>query len=214
MGQHNYTEFITNNVSNIPYGQPFPTDTIAKAMAEAYGVPIQKVKPIANVMLKRMKDKGLVERFQKGIYYRAKQTVFGKARPSEELLEAQTLIRYGDEIIGYETGFSLMNKMGLTTLVPKKSEVATNAYRKKINDKFISVTKPVIRVNADNFAYLQLLDVIKHLPEAPVDAEKPEVLLRNFVKKNNLDPIRMLTYARQHYPKKTLLKVVDLLVER
>jgi len=63
----------------------------------------------------------------------------------------------GDEIIGYETGFSLMNKLGLTTQVPKRREIATNAYRKNIDDRFIIVRKPVITVNTGNFRYLQTL---------------------------------------------------------
>jgi len=203
-----YGEFIINKIADIPYGQPFQTDIIAEAMAEEYAIPVHKAKPITNVTLKRLADKGQIERFQKGVYYCA------KARPSAETLEAQLLIRRGDDIIGYETGVSLMNQMGLTTLVPKKREIATNAYRKIINDEHIIARKPVITVNAGNFRYLQLLDVIRDLPEAPVDAENPKALLHAFAEKNVLDTVEALTYARQHYPQKTLLNLVDVLVER
>ncbi|MFZ3131343.1 MAG: DUF6088 family protein [Desulfosporosinus sp.] len=209
-----YGEFITKKIADIPYGQAFQTDIIAEAMAEEYKVPIQKAKPITNVTLKRLADRGLIERFQKGVYYRARQTVFGTARPSEELIEAQLLTRRGDEIIGYETGFSLMNKIGLTTLVPAKREIATNAYRKNVDDRFIIVRKPVVTVNAGNFRYLQFLDVIRDLPEASVDAVNPKAILHSFVEKNELDPVKALTFARQNYPQKTLLNLVDVLVER
>ena len=209
-----YGEFIMNKIADIPYGKPFQTDIIAKAMAEEYAIPVQKANPITNVTLKRLADKGLIERFQKGVYYRAKQTVFGKVRPSAETLEAQLLICRGDDIIGYETGVSIMNKMGLTTLVPKKREIATNAYRKNINDKYIIARKPVITVNAENFRYLQLLDVIRDMPEAPVDAENPKALLHAFAEKNGLDTVVVLTYARQHYTQRTLLNLVDVLIEK
>lgn len=214
MEHRTYGEFLTNKIADFPYGQAFQTDVIAEAMAEEYKVPINKAKPITNVTLKRLADRGLIERFQKGVYYRAKQTVFGKARPSEELLETQLLTRRGDEIIGYETGFYLMNKLGLTTLVPKKREIATNAYRKNIDDRFIIVRKPAVTVNAGNFRYLQFLDVIRDLPEAHVDAENPKALLYAFAERNGLDTVKALTYARQHYPQKTLLNLVDVLVER
>ncbi len=115
MERFTYGEFITNKIADIPYGQAFQTDIIAESMAEEYAIPAHKAKPITNVTLKRLADRGLIERFQKGVYYRAKQTAFGKARPREELLEAQLLTCRGNEIIGYETGFSLMNKIGLTT---------------------------------------------------------------------------------------------------
>lgn len=214
MERFTYSEFITNKTADIPYGQLFQTDIIAEAMAEEYAIPVHKAKPITNVTLKRLADRGLIERFQKGVYYRAKQTVFGKARPSEDTLEAQLLTRRGDEIIGYETGLSIMNKIGLTTLVPKKREIATNAYRKNVDDRYIIARKPVISVNAGNFRYLQLLDVIRDLPEAPVDAENPKALLHAFAEKNGLDTVETLTYARQHYPQKTLLSLIDVLVER
>lgn len=208
-----YGEFIKKKLADIPYGQPFQPDIIAEAMAREYAIPAHKAKPITNVTLKRLADRGVIERFQKGVYYRAKQTVFGKARPSEDILEAQLLTRRGDEIIGYETGFSLMNKLGLTTLVPKKREIATNAYRKNISDRYTIVRKPVITVNAANFRYLQLLDVIRDLPEAHVDAENPKALLHAFVERNELDMVKALTYARQHYPQKTLLNLVDVLLD-
>lgn len=214
MERFTYGEFITNKIADIPYGQAFQTDVISEAMAEEYKVPVQKAKPITNVTLKRLADKGMIERFQKGVYYRARQTVFGTARPSEELIEAQLLTRRGDEIIGYETGFSLMNKIGLTTLVPKKREIATNAYRKKIDDRIIIVRKPVISVNADNFRYLQFLDIIRDLPKALIDAENPKALLHAFMERNKLDTVKVLKYAKLHYPQKTLLKLVDILVER
>jgi hypothetical protein len=209
-----YSDFIRNKIAEIPYGQPFQTEVIAEAMAEEYKVPIHKVKPIINVNLKRLTDKGLIGRFQKGVYYRTKQTVFGTIRPSEELLALQLLTQRGDEIIGYETGLSLMNKIGLTTLVPAKREIATNSCRKKVDNRFIIIRKPVVTVNADNYRYLQFLDVIRDLPEAHVDAENPKVLLHAFVERNKLDTVETLTYARQHYPQKMLLGLVDILVGR
>lgn len=214
MNRYTYGEFIMNKIVDIPFGQIFYSDAIAEEMAAEYNMSVQKAKPITNVTLKRLADKGLIERFQKGVYYRAKQTVFGKARPSTETLEAQLFMRRGNEIIGYETGVSLMNKMGLTTLIPKKREIATNAYRKYINEKHIIVKKPVVQVDTGNFRYLQFLDVIRDLSDAPVDAENPKAILHAFAQKNALDAVKALTIARRHYPQKTLLKLVDVLVER
>ncbi|MDR1134874.1 MAG: DUF6088 family protein [Clostridiales Family XIII bacterium] len=208
-----YSEFITEKIADIPYGQTFQTNIIAEAVADEYVISVHKAKPITNVTLKRLTDSGLIERYQKGVYYRAKQTAFGKAHPSEELLEVQLLTRRGDEVIGYETGFSFMNRMGLTTLVPKKREIATNAYRKNIDNRFIIVRKPVVTVNADNFRYLQFLDIIRDLAEAHVDAENPKALLHAFAERSELNMIKTMTYARRHYPQKTLLNLVDVLVE-
>lgn len=226
MAQHNNTEgelfvertgygdFIAKRVAAIPHEQLFPTQVIAETMAEAYAIPIRQAKKITNVNLKRLADKGELERFQKGVYYRAKQTVFGKVRPTVSALVVQVLTRRGDRVIGYETGASLVNKLGLTTLVPRKREIATNAYRKKLNDTSVVVKKPVAVVDRDNYRYFQLLDTIRDLPQMPIDAENPIALLRAFVEKNKIDLTRALTYARKYYSQKTVLGVVDLLVER
>ncbi|MEL7565474.1 MAG: hypothetical protein AAGU27_11380 [Dehalobacterium sp.] len=63
-----YGEFIMNKIADIPYGQPFQTDIIAEAMAEEYAISVHKAKSITNVTLKRLADKGQIERFQKGVY--------------------------------------------------------------------------------------------------------------------------------------------------
>lgn len=214
MNNIGYGDFITNKITEIPYGQPFQTDMIVEEVAMEYAIPVQKAKPLTNVVLKRLADKGQLERFKKGVYYRTKPTIFGNSRPNAGTLEAQLLTRRGQDIIGYETGLSLMNQLGLTTLVPKKREFATNSYRKQITSQHIVARKPVIRVDAVNFRYLQLLDMIRDLQKSPVDHENPKALLRAFVDKYKLDPVEALNHARQHYSQKTLLFLVDVLCER
>lgn len=208
-----YSGYIIKKISNIPYGQPIHAETITNQLAEQFAIPITQAKQIGNVTLKRMADKGQLERFQKGIYYRAKQTVFGKAHPSKDVLEAQLMMHQGEEIIGYETGVSLLNHLGLTTLVPRKREIVTNAFRKKISDQHILVKKPVTKVTAENYRYLQILDAIRDLPKTQIDAENPNALLHSFVQQHALEPVKILAYARQYYPQKTLLKLVNVLVE-
>ena len=208
-----YSDMIRKIITDIPEGQPFQTEMIARELAAQNHVPLRQAKLIANTILKRLVDKGHLERFQKGTYYRTKQTAFGKIRPSASMLEVQLLMLRNEEIIGYETGISLMNQIGLTTLVPRQRDIATNAYRKKINDIHIRVKKPVIAVNGNNYRYLQLLDAIRDMPNAPIDAVNPKGLLRSFVQKNALDPVKALSFAKQHYPQRTLLNLVDLLVE-
>lgn len=47
----------------------------------------------------------------------------------------------------------------------------------------IEIRKPPIRVNADNFRYLQILDAIRELDMAPVDTAKPVDVVRATVQK-------------------------------
>lgn len=213
MERFGYGKFIMNKISDIQYGQVFHNGIIAEAVANEYKISVNKATPVTNVTLKRLVDKGFIERFQKGVYYRVKQTVFGRILPSVDVLETQLLLRRGNDIIGYETGASLLNQMGLTTLVSKKREIATNAYRKNLESKFIKAKKPITTVNTKNFHYLQLLDAIRDLPGAPINVDNPKAVLGAFIKNNKIDTVEALKYARNYYSEKTLLNLVDILVE-
>lgn len=73
-------------------------------------------------------------------------------------------IHYGTRQKGYLTGAYLFNKIGLTTQVPKKTLIVTNVClnANDYNNKNLGVTirKPRIEINDDNYKYLQLFDLL------------------------------------------------------
>ena len=78
---------------------------------------------IFNVYLARLAKKGLIERLHRGVYYRAKETKFGKTKPN--LYKETVLIHtYGFKgFFGHET---LLNLLGLKNEIPKKLTIYTN----------------------------------------------------------------------------------------
>ena len=214
MEQAGYGKHITSTVKNLPYGEIIRTDDIARLLADQFAIPYDKARTATNVKLKRMADKGEIERLQKGIYCHVKQSIFGKVTPNiDEIIVKDLTVRNGVKI-GYQTGAALMNRLGLTTLLPREIEVATNGYGLKLPDGcHIKLRKPEERVTDENWKYLQFIDVVRDLPDAHIDAQQPELILCQFVKRQQLDALQLIFTARRLYPAKTVLQLTDLLMK-
>jgi hypothetical protein len=213
MEQAGYGEHIAHAVGNLPYEAAIQTADIAEELAGKFGLSYDQAKAITNVKLKRMADKGEIERLQKGVYCHAKQTFFGKATPSVEQVLLKTLTSQNGKKIGYESGDFLFNRLGLTTLIPRDIEITTNRYRVKLpEDCHIRQRKPAAFVTDENWKYLQLIDLFEELPEAHTDAEKPEHLLLQYAKRQQLDNLTLIFTARRYYPQKIVLQLIDLLM--
>lgn len=209
-----YGEHISNAVENMPYECVIQTEDIAKKLAAEFELPYDKAKVLTNVKLKRMADKGEIERVQRGVYCHIKQTVFGKVTPSIDEIVIKTLKIQDDKRIGYESGASLLNRLGLSTLLPRDIEITTNRYGAKLPEDCRIVTcKPAVTVTDENWKLLQFIDLVSEMPNAHIDAENPEQLLRQYAKKQQLDTLMLIFTARKYYSPKVLIPLIDLFME-
>ena len=212
MQQPGYSKYIEQAIEKVPYGAIILPRTIAKAIAREFTIPLAKAITACNLKVERLADKGTLVRLEKGIYCRYKQTVFGSVEPSPEQVAAQRLLFKAEEVIGYITGAEELNKLGLVTLMPRYIEIVSNGYRAKLPEGCcIKARKPVVKVNAKNWKYLQFIDIIDNLPRFPVDASNPGELLKNYIKQCELDPMALITIAGKYFSQKTILRLVKLL---
>jgi predicted transcriptional regulator of viral defense system len=92
--------------------------------------------------LSRLTRQGMLERLSKGIYYRSRQTPFGKSLPNpaaiQELASRRTQV--------FPSGISAAGLLGFTTQTARRGEVGTSALslpRKLIgSDKVIHTRRP------------------------------------------------------------------------
>lgn len=117
--------------------------------------------------IKKLTDTGKVKRFDNGIYFLPKKTIFksGSQLAPEKVLECKYL-RDKDERCGYVSGLMFFNQMGLTTQVPMMYEVvsnkATSDYREtSLAKSRVIVRKPKVPVTEKNYKALQFLDMLK-----------------------------------------------------
>ena len=117
--------------------------------------------------IKKLTDAGKVKRFDNGVYFLPKKTIFksGSQLSPEKVLECKYL-RDKDKRCGYVSGLMFFNQMGLTTQVPMLYEVvsnkATNEYREtSLAKSRVIVRKPKVPVTESNYKVLQFLDLLK-----------------------------------------------------
>ena len=138
-------------------------------------------------------------RFQKGIYFKSVPTPFGYAGIKYDELIRRVYISDGKSVYGYETGPSLMNKLGLTTQLPAHTYIATEKVHFSVDGgRSLVLTRPVTAVRGDNFRYLQLLDILENRFNVRFDAVDAENILREFIKRHNLEFETLLYHARAY----------------
>ncbi len=71
----------------------------------------------------RLKRSGVLERLSKGVYYRPRDTAFGKSRPNPASI--RNLAAKQKSL--YPAGLSAANLLGFTTQLAKQSEIATSS---------------------------------------------------------------------------------------
>ncbi|HHV13083.1 MAG TPA: hypothetical protein GXX75_22680 [Clostridiales bacterium] len=214
MEQVGYGQYIADNIRSFPFGVPIYTDKIAHEVARQFQIELYQAKILVNVNLKRIADNNGLERYQKGIYYKAQETPFGKTKLNPvQIMRDLYLVKDGQSI-GYETGPSFFNRIGLTTQLSKYKTYATNAFRQKgnrVEEKLgVILRKPPAEVTNDNCRYLQLLDVIENKEKLTMDALEPDQILLEYIQKNELDYVRLAGYASQYYRKEVSLRLGEL----
>lgn len=165
--------------------------------------------------IKKLADTGKVKRFDNGIYFLPKKTIFksGSQLAPEKVLECKYL-RDKDKRCGYVSGLMFFNQMGLTTQVPMMYEVvsnkATNDYREtSLAKSRVIVRKPKVPVTEKNYKTLQFLDMLKDVDVySEVTGKLLQDRLYRYMDDANLSISEMEPYFA-YYPDKLYKNLVE-----
>lgn len=156
--------------------------------------------------MKKFTDNGLIERFDSGIYYIPSSTFTGeKFAISEETVVVNKYICREGKRVGFYSGYTLANKMGLTTQVPFVEEITSNyspamIREIKIKNRKYVIRKPVIEITEDNVYVLELLECLKDLEKtAEVDMDKCGEILTKYINKHHITK-KMIDQYLNYYP--------------
>ncbi|MFW5887894.1 MAG: DUF6088 family protein [Bacteriovoracia bacterium] len=116
-----------------------------------------------SLVLSRLAKEGVIQRLEKGKYFKPKKSKFGTTGPGESEI-IKSLI---DE--GYVSGSVAYNKLGLTTQVPNEVTIIGKKYNRKtkIGKLSIRYQKREGSFNNKSRKYLQILDAIKDIKRIP-----------------------------------------------
>lgn len=209
-----YSETIEQIINEFPYGAPIKTDDIAMSLSQQSSIPFAQAKTLINIKLKRMADKGIISRLQRGTYFKNKRNIVGQLSREMDKYLVDSLMMDECDIIGYISGKSLLFEFGFEQSLVVNREFTTNDYRRKLPENFnITLKKPSITVNKSNYLYLQCLDCICNLDKYEYDVKDTFDKLSKFISLNKLDPMRLIRYGRLNFSNRTLLYLIDVLVE-
>ena len=205
-----YVEYITKQIEEYKIGIPIYTKTIADGLADYYHTTKEKASAATSVAMKRIIERKVIpelRKHKKGVYYLTKETPFGETGIMKENLINDKYLCNNN---GYYTGYYLLYHIGLTTQIPNKRMIATNAVKYCIRyDKNLDVylVPPKTRINSGNIGYLQILDVLDLFDKAPIDTHDPYKLIGNQILKKGLRYETLLSYADNYYNKNTVIQV-------
>ena len=214
MKRKGYKQYIAEYIFRLPFNIPIYTEDIAFNLAGHFNIDVGQAKTLVNVNLPRIADNYDLVRYQKGIYYRAQNTPFGKTKLNPALIIRDCYTKKGGVVTGYETGASFLNQIGLTTQIPKYKKYATNAFNQfggRENEKLkIVIQKPRTFITEENYLYLQLLDAITNKDKVTFDVPQPEKIILDYINARKLDFIKLVGYAGKYYNKKTQLRISEI----
>lgn len=181
-------EYIALTIDRLPKGYVFTyTDFIAE---------VNKKEAVIKA-LNRMVKAGKIAKLSKGKYYKPEDTPFGMLQPNQAQV-VKDLLEEDGKTLGYLTGYSIYNKLGLTTQVSNIIQIGKNQIRPNFKREryFISFIRQKNTITKENIPLLQILDsirYIKKIPDATIEASCKRLLsiIKNLSEKDKGTMVRL-----------------------
>ena len=147
-------------ISNYKEGEPiFFSDIFVEGISRS----------AVNQQMKSLCNKGMIKKYDKGIYYIPKKTMLkATVGPSADMVARYRFVTKGEEIFGYYSGNSFANQLGISMQVPRKIEIVSNNSNSspreiEIGGRKFLIRKSSIVINRENVYVLQLLELLKNI---------------------------------------------------
>ncbi|MEN2400621.1 DUF6088 family protein [Flavobacterium sp. MC2016-06] len=155
--------------------------------------------------LNRMAASGKITKLTKGKYYKPENTPFGDLKPNQFQV-VKDLLENDGKIIGYLTGYSVYNQLGLTTQISNIIQIARNDIRPTLKREryTIKFVKQKNNITKENIPLLQTLDSIRYVKKIP-DSSISSACLRfiSILKSYSEKDTATLVRLTQTYPPAT-----------
>jgi hypothetical protein len=200
------TDYIIYTIDRLPKGYVF---TYADFITE-----VNKKEAVIKA-LNRLTASGKISKLSKGKFYKPENTVFGTLEPNQYQV-VKDLLEEDGKTIGYLTGYSIYNKLGLTTQVSNTIQIGKNEIRPKFKREryTISFIQQKNTITKENIPFLQLLDTVRYIKKIPdTSIDSACIRLYNILKELSDKDVSTLIRLAQKYPPATRALVGALLDE-
>lgn len=169
--------------------------------------------------LKRLADAGKLMRYEAGIYYLPKKTRLKSGyKPSADVVARYKYICRNGKVIGYYSGHTFANQIGVSTQVPFKAEIVSNNFTSivrdvKVGNQIYTVRRSRVPVTGKNYKVLQLLELLKDIDEyADEDNENVQEQLFAYIRKNRISREQVDQYL-EYFPMKIYKSIYEMRLE-
>jgi len=198
---------------------------IIKRLKKAYGVDIpiflDEIKAVMSEYstpyvfrcIKEAAAKGELIRYDESIYYIPTDTLFGKSALNPYAVIEKKYMRDGNKVLGFYSGWALLNAIGGTRQMPNVLEIVTNRESMRVREATLGRQKLLLRkpkciITNDNEKILQILELANQF-EFGDDGNAAVV---DYAKTNRVTAKDLLRYAK-YYPAKALKNLRNVLYE-
>ena len=153
------TEYISQTIDRLPKGYVF---TYADFMREVNS------REAVIKALNRMAGSGKIGKLSKGRYYKPEKTAFGTLGPNQYQV-VKDLLEADGKTVGYLTGYSIYNQLGLTTQIGNTIQIGRNEVRPSFKREHytISFVRQKNIITKENIPLLQIIDALKYIRKIP-----------------------------------------------
>jgi len=191
------SQYITDTVNRLPTGYVFTYDDFIGE--------VDKKEAIIKA-LNRMAASGKINKLSKGKYYKPKTTTFGKLGPNQYEIVKDFLEDEKGRPIGYLTGYSVFNELGLTTQLSNTIQIGKNSPRPSTQrDRYkIKFIQQKNNITKENIPLLQILDSIRYIKKIP-DTTIPTAIkrMKQLIGDLNQNELATLVRLSMKYPPST-----------
>ena len=169
--------------------------------------------------LKRLADTGKLMRYEAGIYYLPKKTRLKSGyKPSADIVARYKYICRNGKVIGYYSGHTFANQIGVSTQVPFKAEIVSNNSTSivrdvKVGNQIYTVRRARVPVTGKNYKVLQLLELLKDIDEyADENYESVQEQLFAYIRRNEISREQVDQYL-EYFPMKIYKSIYEMRLE-
>lgn len=167
-------------------------------------------------MFKGLCDEGKIKRFDNGVYYiPGNSRLKGGTGIASSTVLNYKYIKRNNQMIGYVSGYTFANQLGITMQVPYRLEVVSNNASANTREVSVKGQKCILRkakteINDENYRILQFLDLLKDIDVyADDEIENVSGILREYMKSMEIKKAVFDQYITL-YPDKTYRNLYEM----
>ena len=160
----------------------------------------------------KLRSEGKIIRFEKGVYYIPTKTILGQSKLNPMLVVEKKYLKNSGEIVGYLSGTSFLNSIGISNQVPSTFEIYTNNETSQVREVSVGKQKIILRksrtkVTSDNVFVLSFLEMMNSVTPAFFNEERTAAI-KKYIKTNGITRQNITKYAKD-YPDKVMRNLIE-----